>query len=125
MLEDIGYLACKPASVPMDPKVQLSDVDGDLLTDISQYKRLIGRLLYLTLSRLDVRKLSQFLAQPRLPRLPHLKAAHHLLRYLKSNPDPTGKPDSTEALLRAISDAFNGPSEGSLMDGIGNVSGDD
>ena len=37
----------------------------------------------------------------------------------------TDKPDSTEALLRAISDTYNGPSEGFLMDGIGNLSGDD
>ena len=71
----------------MDPKVPLSADEGDLLTDISQYKRLIGCLLYLTLSRpditFDVHKLSQFLAKPRMP---HLKAVHHLLRYLKSNP---------------------------------------
>ncbi|KAL5773676.1 hypothetical protein ACOSQ2_013600 [Xanthoceras sorbifolium] len=37
--------------------------------------------------------------------------------------DPTGKSDSTEALLRALSDAFNGPSKGSLMDGISNLGG--
>ena len=71
----------------MDPKLSLSADVGDLLTDISQYRRLIGRLLYLTLSQPDitffVHKLSQFLAKPRVP---HLKAAHHLLRYLKSHP---------------------------------------
>uniref|UniRef100_A0A6N2K7A1 Rhamnogalacturonase A/B/Epimerase-like pectate lyase domain-containing protein n=1 Tax=Salix viminalis TaxID=40686 RepID=A0A6N2K7A1_SALVM len=37
--------------------------------------------------------------------------------------DPTGKLDSTEALLRAITDAFNGPSEGFLMKGIKNLGG--
>ena len=71
----------------MDPKLNLTTSDGPLLSDFSQYKRLIGRLLYLTLSRLDityaVHKLSQFLAHPRES---HLQAAHHLLRYLKSNP---------------------------------------
>ncbi|KAL5569251.1 hypothetical protein UlMin_025826 [Ulmus minor] len=107
LLEDTGYLACKPASVPMDPKVQLSAVTGDLLTDISQYRRLIGRLLYLTLSRPDitfaVHKLSQFMAQPRLP---HLKAVHHLLRYLKSNPGQGLFFSSSSSLqLRAFSDA--------------------
>ena len=71
----------------MDPKLQLSSTDGVLLLNPSQYQRLIGKLLYLTLSRSDitftVHKLSQFLSQPRDP---HLKAAHHLLRYIKSSP---------------------------------------
>ncbi|KAK9267296.1 hypothetical protein L1049_009719 [Liquidambar formosana] len=37
--------------------------------------------------------------------------------------DPTGKTDSTEALLKAMSDAFEGPSDGSLMQGIANLGG--
>lgn len=87
LLEDTGYLACKPTAIPMDPKVQLNAHDDVILSDVSQYRRLIGRLLYLTLSWPDitfvVHKLSQFLAQPRLP---HLQAIHHLLCYLKSTP---------------------------------------
>ena len=73
LLEDTGFLACKPTSVPMDPKLRLTASDGDLLPDISSYRRLIGRLLYLTLSRPDisfaVHKLNQFVAQPRMPHL--------------------------------------------------------
>ena len=64
----------------MDPKVQLMPNNGELLPDFSQYRRLIGRLLYLTLSRLDisfaVHKLSQFIAQPQIT---HLQVVHHLL----------------------------------------------
>ena len=71
----------------MDPKVSLTASDGELLSDSSLYKRSIGRLLYLTLSRLDitfaVHKLSQFLAQPREP---HLQATYYLIRYLKNSP---------------------------------------
>ncbi|XP_024029725.1 uncharacterized protein LOC112094033 [Morus notabilis] len=82
-----GFLACNPASVPMDPCTRLTATDGPELPDASSYRRLIRRLLYLTLSRPDitfaVHKLSQFLAQPRVP---HLHAAHHLLRYLKTSP---------------------------------------
>ena len=37
--------------------------------------------------------------------------------------DPSGQTDSTEALLAAISDALNGPSNGFLMEGIVNLSG--
>lgn len=37
--------------------------------------------------------------------------------------DPTGKIDSTEALLRAISDAFQAPSDKVLMEGIIDLGG--
>lgn len=88
LLEDCGYLGCKPASVPMDPKNVLTSNDGTPLPDSTQYRRLIGRLLYLTLSRpditFDVHKLSQYLAHPTSS---HLAAAHHLLRYFKATPD--------------------------------------
>lgn len=71
----------------MDPKAHLSATNGDHLSDISQYKRLIGGLFYITLSRPNitsvVHKLSQFVAQPWAR---HLQAVHHLLRYLKNKP---------------------------------------
>ena len=35
LLEDIGFLACKPAATPMDPKAKLNTNDGDLLSDVS------------------------------------------------------------------------------------------
>ncbi|XP_068661644.1 uncharacterized protein [Aristolochia californica] len=87
LLDDTGYWACKPTTVPMDPKLHLTATEGDLLPDITHYRRFVGKLLYLTLSRPDitfaVHKLTQFAAQPRLP---HLKVVHHLLRYLKNSP---------------------------------------
>ena len=47
----------------MDPYAKLNNEDGDLLPDVHQYHRLIGRLLYLTISRPNiafcVNKLSQ------------------------------------------------------------------
>lgn len=87
LLEDTGFLASKPTFVPMEPHLHLTATDGDLLLDATLYRRLIGRLLYLILSRPDitfaVHQLSQYFSQPRVP---HLQAAHHLLRYLKSTP---------------------------------------
>lgn len=81
LLEDYGYLHCKPTVTPMDPKVNFHSEDSELLEDSSSYRKLIGRLLYLTISRPDicfaVHKLSQFLASP--TRL-HLMAAHHNLQ---------------------------------------------
>lgn len=71
----------------MDPKVSLSKDTGVLLPDARQYRELIGRLLYLTITRPDitfvVNRLSQFLS---CPTDVHLQAAHHILKYLKSNP---------------------------------------
>lgn len=105
LLEDTGYLACKPTNVPMDPKLRLTATEGELLPDITHYRRLVGKLLYLTLSHPDImfafHKLTQFLAQPRLP---HLKAVHHLLHYLKKSPGQRLLFSSTSSLqLRAYS----------------------
>lgn len=87
LLQDTGFMDCKPASLPMDPNLKLSSTIGEPLPDITQYRRLIGRLLYLTISRPDicftVNKLSQFMAAPTTA---HLDALHHLLRYLKGTP---------------------------------------
>ena len=54
LLEDTGFLASKPASIPMDPKISLNSFDGELLSDATQFRRLIGCLLYLTLSRPNI-----------------------------------------------------------------------
>ena len=87
LLEDTGFADSKPASLPMDPNLKLNTVDGEPLPDDGQYRRMIGRLLYLTISRPDiafaVNKLSQYMSAPRSP---HLDALHHLLRYLKTSP---------------------------------------
>lgn len=89
LLQDAGYLGCKPVSVPMEPNLELSDspTSGDLLPDASVYRKLVGKLLYLTHTRPDItyalHKLSQFMSAPRDD---HLKAAQRVLRYLKNDP---------------------------------------
>lgn len=87
LLEDTGFLGAKPASAPMDPNVKLSATEGEPLLDNTQYRTLIGHLLYLTISRPNlaypVNCLSQFVSQPWLP---HLHAAYYLLCYLKCTP---------------------------------------
>ena len=84
LLAETGQLAAKPIKSPMEQHTKLSNYHGDLLTNPSQYRRLVGKLLYLTLTKPDiaysVHQLSHFLAQPRQP---HLQAANRILKYLK------------------------------------------
>jgi hypothetical protein len=71
----------------MEPHLQLHKNSGEILPEPTTYRRLIGRLLYLTHSRPEisyaVSKLSQFLAAPRTD---HMSAALHVLKFLKNNP---------------------------------------
>ena len=79
-MSDTGYLGCKTRKTPMDPNVKFSQDEGDLLDDPSMYRRMIGKLLYLTITRPDLsfsaNRLSKLLAKPRIP---HLQAAYHVL----------------------------------------------
>ncbi|KAG6427327.1 hypothetical protein SASPL_111569 [Salvia splendens] len=84
LVTDAGLLGCKPASTPMDPTKQLQSDAGEPLADPTVYRRLIGRLVYLCITRPDitfaVNKLSQFLANPCSE---HLLAGERVLKYLK------------------------------------------
>ena len=53
-LEDAGLHGAKPISTPMDYTLKLSKDSGQPLDDISGYRRLMGRLLYLTNTRPDI-----------------------------------------------------------------------
>jgi hypothetical protein len=87
ILQDSGLLATKPANFPMESNLKLSRNDGDLVPDPTSYRRLKGRLIYLTITRPDisfsVQVLNQFMHSPRQP---HMTAASQLLRYLKGSP---------------------------------------
>ncbi|XP_043717828.1 uncharacterized mitochondrial protein AtMg00810-like [Telopea speciosissima] len=84
ILSDSGLTGTRPVDFPMEQNLKLSDSTGSILSDPSPYRRLVGRLIYLTVTRPDivhtVNILSQFMHQPRQP---HLDAAHRLLRHLK------------------------------------------
>ncbi|KAL2324867.1 hypothetical protein Fmac_023925 [Flemingia macrophylla] len=88
LLTDSGMLGCKPCSTPMDSSLRLRQDDlSDLLDDPLSYRRLVGRLIYLTTTRPDIvfatQQLSQFMAHPTKS---HLCAVRRVLRYLKGYP---------------------------------------
>ena len=68
ILEEISILNCKPIDTPMDPNVKLVPGQGEPLQDPGRYRRLVGRLNYLTITRPDisfpVSVVNQFLQSP-------------------------------------------------------------
>jgi hypothetical protein len=54
ILQDSGLLAVKPVPFPIDSNLKLSRDAGSLLEDPTSYRRLIGRLLYLTITHPDI-----------------------------------------------------------------------
>ncbi len=106
ILKDRGLSGSKPVNFPMEQNVKLSD-SGELLKDPSQYRRLVGRLIYLTITRpnitYSVHVLSRFMHAPRKP---HMEAALRVLRYLKSSPrQGLFFPSQNNLSLRAFSDS--------------------
>ena len=51
ILEETGMLECKPVDTPMDPNVKLVPGQGEPLRDHGRYRRLVGKLNYLTITR--------------------------------------------------------------------------
>ncbi|KAK3000686.1 hypothetical protein RJ639_022139 [Escallonia herrerae] len=87
ILSESDLSASKPAAFPMEQNHSLALAGSPLLSDPGPYRRLIGRLVYLTITRPDicyaVHVLSQFMQSPRSQ---HWDTALRVLRYLKAAP---------------------------------------
>ena len=87
LLEETGLLGAKPAETPMEPNVKLSSDTGEVFEDPGRYRRLVGKLNYLTITRPDisfaVSVVSQFMQNPRIS---HWDAVLRIVRYLKGAP---------------------------------------
>ncbi|XP_041016134.1 uncharacterized mitochondrial protein AtMg00810-like [Juglans microcarpa x Juglans regia] len=85
-LEDAGLLGTKTVSTPIELNHRLSHTTNEILQDPTAYRRLIGRLIYLTITRPDityvVNVLSQFMDKPSQT---HMHSAYRVLRYLKGS----------------------------------------
>jgi hypothetical protein len=88
LLKEIDKLRCKPAKTPIETNIKLNTKNNEPLKDINHFQRLVGKLIYLTATRLDlllvVSQISQFMHAPRTP---HLDAINRILRYLEGSPE--------------------------------------
>ena len=75
MLSKYGMADCKPISMPLDVNAKLSAQVGDVVEDVTMYRKIVGSLIYLRITRPDLSYIvgleSQFM---QLPRKPHLDA---------------------------------------------------
>lgn len=92
IVAECGLLGYKPSPTPteLNHKLVMADDTNShtLLSDPHKYRRLVGRLIYLTFTRPDlnyiIHILSQFMQKPLEE---HWQAALRVVRYLKGSPD--------------------------------------
>lgn len=80
-------LDCKPIDTPMDPNVKLLPDQEESFPDPRRYRRLVGKLNYLTMTRPDISYaasvVNQFLNSPCDS---HWDVVVRILRYIKGAP---------------------------------------
>ena len=86
LLSETGKLGAKPYSSPMAPGVHLTR-EGKLFEDLERYRRLVGKLNYLTVTCLDIAHsvsvVSQYMSSSIVD---NWVAIEHILCYLKGAP---------------------------------------
>lgn len=87
ILKETGMQGCRLSKLPMKQNCNVRVNDDDPNADATRYRRSLGRLLYLTVTRLDityvVNTLCQFMTTPKQI---HMDAVERVLRYLKTTP---------------------------------------
>ena len=87
LLNEIGFLGCKPADTPMDSTKRLNRSEESTLVDKGRYQRLVGKLIYLSHTRPDIAYSVSVVSQHmNNPIEDHLDAMNKILRYLKMTP---------------------------------------
>ena len=88
LLYKFGMTECKSVATPLDRNLKLDANSGTTECEPTQYRQLIGSLIYLTITRPDlsypVGLLSQFMQTPRDI---HLDCAKRVLRYVSGTMD--------------------------------------
>nr|XP_016471020.1 PREDICTED: uncharacterized mitochondrial protein AtMg00810-like [Nicotiana tabacum] len=99
LVSELGLGAAKFATTPLDVNVKLTtheydeytctinNLDDALLPDVTSYQRLLGKLLYMTVTKPDiafiVQTLSQFMQKHKKS---HMEATLRVIKYVKNHP---------------------------------------
>ncbi|XP_059306317.1 uncharacterized mitochondrial protein AtMg00810-like [Lycium ferocissimum] len=96
LVSELGLTDSKPSGTPLEFNHKITSVEYDtaiqpevaendtLLSDTGGYQRVVGRLLYLTMTRLDLAFVVQILNQHmHAPKASHMEAAKRVVRYVK------------------------------------------
>lgn len=87
ILAEFSFLDCRPSFIPLNEGLQLRRDTGTPPVDATMYKRLVGKLLYLTRTRPDIsfatNQASRYMHEPQEL---HLAVVKGILRYLKRYP---------------------------------------
>jgi Reverse transcriptase (RNA-dependent DNA polymerase) len=51
LLKETRKIGCKPLSTSIDSNIKLNTEDGELVKDINHFQRLVGKLIYLIVTR--------------------------------------------------------------------------
>ena len=85
LLKETKHTQCHVSDTPIEVNERLTLDDKDPKIEITSYQKLIGKLLYLSHTRLDicysVNVLCQFMHSPRNS---HFQASNRVLRYLRA-----------------------------------------
>ncbi|CAL1392348.1 unnamed protein product [Linum trigynum] len=107
LLNDTGFADSKSVVTPIDMKTRLAANDGPLLGDPGLYRRIVGRLHYLTITRPEITFAVQQLCQySAAPTTTHIQLAYRVLKYLKNAPGQgLFYSSSSDLTLRGYSDS--------------------
>ncbi|XP_070005358.1 uncharacterized mitochondrial protein AtMg00810-like [Nicotiana sylvestris] len=99
IVSKLGLAGAKPATTPLEFNHKLTSIEFDKqipnvrstvekeLEDKGGYQRLVGRLLYLTMTRSNIAFVVQGLRQyMHAPKISHMEAAQRVVRYIKTAP---------------------------------------
>ena len=87
LLSEVGLLDCKPADTPIVQNHKLGEYSDHVPTNKERYQRLVGKLIYLSHTHLDIAYAVSIVSQFMLcPNEDHMDAVIRILHYLKSSP---------------------------------------
>ena len=85
LLQDADLLHSKAVATPLDSKLKLAD-NEEALESPTNYQKLVGKLIYLTITRPDIAFAVSLVSQyMHAPTIQHLGMVKRILRYLKGS----------------------------------------